>query len=149
MSPLSLLFSRPNNPSSLSCSPWDLCSRPLTASLPFSGHAPGPQCLSRSEGPNSECSTQCSDSPEPSIGDDHFPAPAGCAISDTIQDAFGLFVYLGTLLAHVQPSINQHPRVHFLHSAFQPLCPKPLELLGIVLTKYSTQHFLLCFNPPA
>ena len=31
--------------------PITLCSRALTAPLPFSGHAPGPQCLSRSEGP--------------------------------------------------------------------------------------------------
>ena len=59
--PLSLLFSRLNNPSSLSCSPYgcshnmlpmlDLCSRSLTAPLPFSGDAPGPQCISCREGP--------------------------------------------------------------------------------------------------
>ena len=36
----------------------DLCSRPLTASLPYSGHAPGPQCLSCSEGPKTEHNTR-------------------------------------------------------------------------------------------
>ena len=36
-SSLSVLFSRQNSPSSLSCSPQDLCSRPLTALLPVSG----------------------------------------------------------------------------------------------------------------
>jgi len=33
------------------------------ALLPFSGHAPGPQCLSCSEGPKTEHSTQSADSP--------------------------------------------------------------------------------------
>ena len=54
--PLSLLFSRLSNPSFLSCSPSDLCSRLFTASSPFSGHASGPQCLSYTEGPKTECS---------------------------------------------------------------------------------------------
>jgi len=36
---------RLNNPSSLSRSTSELCSRPLTAPLPFSGHAPGPPYL--------------------------------------------------------------------------------------------------------
>ena len=57
-SPPSLLFSRLNSPSSLSCSPQDLCSRPLSASLPFSGHAPGPQCLSCRRELGTERSTQ-------------------------------------------------------------------------------------------
>ena len=48
-SPLSLLFFRLNNPSSLTRSPSDLCSRLLTAVLPFSAHTPGPPCLSCSE----------------------------------------------------------------------------------------------------
>lgn len=44
-------FSRPNNPSSLSCSPPKTCTPdPSPASLPFFGHAPAPQCLSHSEG---------------------------------------------------------------------------------------------------
>ncbi|KFO82150.1 Germ cell-specific gene 1-like, partial [Cuculus canorus] len=42
-SPLSLLFSRLNNPSSLSRSSSDLFSSPSPASLLFSGHAPEPQ----------------------------------------------------------------------------------------------------------
>jgi len=51
---LSPLF-RLNNPSSLSHSPSDLCSRPLTASSPFSRHSLGSECLSRSgAGPRTE-----------------------------------------------------------------------------------------------
>ena len=38
--------------------PIDLCSRLLTVWLPFSGHVPGPQCLSCSEGPKTEHNTQ-------------------------------------------------------------------------------------------
>lgn len=38
--------------------------------------------------------------------DDHLPASAGCAISDTSQDSIGLLGYLGTLLARVQLAVN-------------------------------------------
>ena len=38
-------------------------------------------------------------------------------------------------MVHVQLSINQHPQVCFLHTAFQPLCPKPVALPGVVVAK--------------
>jgi len=44
-------------------------------------------------------------------GDDHFPAPAGHTIPDTSQDATGLLGHLGTLLAHVQPAVNQYAQL--------------------------------------
>ncbi|KAK4827747.1 hypothetical protein QYF61_021218 [Mycteria americana] len=43
-------------------------------------------------------------------GHDHFPTPAGHAISDTSQDASGLLGHLSTLPARIQPAINQHPQ---------------------------------------
>ena len=52
------LFSRLNNPSFLSHSSYNLCSRPLPALLSFSRHAPGPQCLICSELQKPECSTR-------------------------------------------------------------------------------------------
>jgi len=67
-SPLSFFFCRLNNPSSLSRSPSDLCSRFLTSLLPLSELAPGPQCLSYSEGPKTENSTRGTASPELSTG---------------------------------------------------------------------------------
>ncbi|KAK4830127.1 LOW QUALITY PROTEIN: hypothetical protein QYF61_008554 [Mycteria americana] len=67
-------------------------------------------------------------------GDKHFPTPAGHTISDTSQDAIGLLGHLGTLLAHIQPAVNQHPQVLFLQAAFQPLFPKPVALHGVVVT---------------
>jgi len=36
----------------------------------------------------------------------HFPAPAGCTISDTSQEAIGLLGHMGTLLAHVQLPVS-------------------------------------------
>ncbi|KAK4816912.1 hypothetical protein QYF61_024922 [Mycteria americana] len=57
-------------------------------------------------------------------GHDHFPSPAGHTISDTSQDAIGFLGHLGTLPAHVQPAVNQHPQVLFHRAAFQPLFPK-------------------------
>ncbi|KAK4808950.1 hypothetical protein QYF61_013584 [Mycteria americana] len=45
-------------------------------------------------------------------GDDHCPSPAGHTISDTSQDSVGRLGHLGTLLAHIQPAVNQHPRIN-------------------------------------
>jgi len=74
-------------------------------------------------------------SPELSTGNDHLPDAAGNTITDTTQDANGILGHLGTLLVHVQPSINQHPHVHFLYTAFQTLSTKPVALHGIVVAK--------------
>ncbi|GAB0199151.1 hypothetical protein GRJ2_002380500 [Grus japonensis] len=68
-------------------------------------------------------------------GDDHCPGPAGHTIPDTSQDAVGCLGHLGTLLAHVQSAVNQHSQVLFLQAAFQPLCPKPAALPGVVVTE--------------
>ncbi|KAK4829526.1 hypothetical protein QYF61_005165 [Mycteria americana] len=66
-------------------------------------------------------------------GHDHFPSPAGHAIFDTGQDAIGLLGRLGTLLAHIQAAVNQHPQVLLCQAAFQPLFPKPVALHGVVV----------------
>ncbi|KAK4832999.1 hypothetical protein QYF61_027023 [Mycteria americana] len=68
-------------------------------------------------------------------GDNHFPSPAGHTISDTNQDAVGCLGHLGTLLAHIQVAVNQHPQVLFHRAAFQPLFPKPVALHGVVVTQ--------------
>ncbi|KAK4821271.1 hypothetical protein QYF61_017149 [Mycteria americana] len=68
-------------------------------------------------------------------GHNHFPSPAGHATPDTSQDAIGFLGHLGTLLAHVQPAVKQHPQVLFHWAAFQPLFPKPVALHGVVVTQ--------------
>ncbi|KAK4824605.1 hypothetical protein QYF61_016874 [Mycteria americana] len=68
-------------------------------------------------------------------GDDHFPSPAGHTIPDTSQDDIGFLGHLGTLPAHVQPAVNQHPQVLFHQAAFQPLFPKPVALHGVAVTQ--------------
>jgi len=68
-------------------------------------------------------------------GLNHLPTPAGHTIPDTSQDAVGPLGHLGTLLAHVQPAVNQHSQVLFCHAAFQPLLPKPVALHGAVVTQ--------------
>ncbi|KAK4824542.1 LOW QUALITY PROTEIN: hypothetical protein QYF61_016146, partial [Mycteria americana] len=68
-------------------------------------------------------------------GHDHFSSPAGHTIPDTSQDAIGFLGHLGTLLAHIQPAVNQHPQVLFLWAAFQPLFPKPVVLHGVVVAQ--------------
>lgn len=64
-SPLSLLFFRLDNHSSLSHSLWDLCSGPFTSSVALFGHT---QCLSCSEGPRTEHWIQGEASPVPTAG---------------------------------------------------------------------------------
>ncbi|GAB0207267.1 hypothetical protein GRJ2_003192300 [Grus japonensis] len=68
-------------------------------------------------------------------GDNHFPTPAGHTVSDTSQDAICRLGHLGTLLAHIQLVVNQHPQVLFCRAAFQPLFPKPVVCHGVVVTQ--------------
>ncbi|KAK4824384.1 hypothetical protein QYF61_014044 [Mycteria americana] len=76
-------------------------------------------------------------------GHDHFPSSAGHAIFDTSQDAIGFLGRLGTLLAHIQAAVNQHPQVLLCLAAFQPLFPKPVALHGVAVAQYlaSTPDF--------
>ncbi|KAK4828722.1 hypothetical protein QYF61_000713, partial [Mycteria americana] len=59
-------------------------------------------------------------------GHHHFSSPAGHAISDTDQDAVGLLGQLGTLLAHVQPTVNQKS------SEIKYKYAKPLEYISYI-----------------
>ncbi|KAK4817189.1 LOW QUALITY PROTEIN: hypothetical protein QYF61_003582, partial [Mycteria americana] len=68
-------------------------------------------------------------------GHDHCPSPAGHAIPDTSQDAIGFLDHLGTLLAHIQAAVNQHPQVLLCWAAFQPLFPKPVALHGVAVAQ--------------
>ncbi|KAK4825746.1 hypothetical protein QYF61_002185, partial [Mycteria americana] len=68
-------------------------------------------------------------------GHDHFPSPAGHTIPDTGQDAVGFLGHLGTLLAHIQASVNQHPQVLLCQAAFQPLLNKKLAIQVKMLRK--------------
>jgi len=71
----------------------------------------------------------------------HLPTPAGHTIPDTSQDGIGLLGHLGTLLAHVQPAVDQHPKVLFHQAAFQPLLLKPVALGGVVVTEAQDPAF--------
>jgi len=44
-------------------------------------------------------------------------------------------------VAHVQLSINEYSQVHFLYTVFQPLCPKPLALPGVIVAKVQDPAF--------
>ncbi|KAK4815166.1 hypothetical protein QYF61_017662, partial [Mycteria americana] len=72
----------------------------------------------------------------PVQGHDHCPSPAGHTISDTSQDAIGFLGHLGTLLAHIQPAVYQHPQVLLCQAAFQPLFPKPVALHGVAVAQH-------------
>ncbi|KAK4811468.1 hypothetical protein QYF61_010347 [Mycteria americana] len=128
-----------NNPSSLSRSSSDLFSRPTMKLVKL--HCPsldtlqplnvslvvrGPTLNTAFEVRPHQCRVQ---------GHDHFPSPAGHTIPDRSQDAVGLLGHLGTLSAHVQASVNQHPQVLFHQAAFQPLFPKPVALHGVAVAQ--------------
>ncbi|KAK4820926.1 hypothetical protein QYF61_008647 [Mycteria americana] len=68
-------------------------------------------------------------------GHNHFPSPAGHAIFDASQDAIGFLGRLGTLLAHIQAAVNQHPQVLLCQAAFQPLFRKPVALHGVAVAQ--------------
>ena len=70
-----------------------------------------------------------------STGQDDFPSPAYHTVPDTSQDAIGLLGHLGTLLAHIQPTVHQYTKVPFHQAAFQPHLPRSVGLLGVVVTK--------------
>jgi len=53
----------------------------------------------------------------------------------------GLLGCLGTLLAHVQLAVDQHPKVLFRRASFQPLLPKPVALHGVVVTQVQDPVF--------
>ncbi|KAK4830585.1 hypothetical protein QYF61_011820 [Mycteria americana] len=54
---------------------------------------------------------------------------------DDNRDAIGLLGHLGTLLAHIQAALNQHPQVLLCLAAFQPLFPKPVVLHGVAVAQ--------------
>jgi len=64
--------------------------------------------------------------------DNHLPAPSDYVISDTSQEVIGLLGPLDTLLAHVQPSTDQHLQNLFFLAT---LCSKPVALHGVAVTK--------------
>ncbi|KAK4832950.1 hypothetical protein QYF61_026606 [Mycteria americana] len=68
-------------------------------------------------------------------GHKHFPCPAGHTISDTSQDAIALLGHLGTLLAHIQLVVGQHPQVLIHQAAFQPLFPRTVALHGVAVAQ--------------
>ena len=70
-----------------------------------------------------------------STGQDDFPSAAHHTIPDPSQDAIDLLGHLGTLLAHIQPTVHQHTKVPFHQAAFQLLLPKSVGLPGVVVTK--------------
>ncbi|KAK4823957.1 hypothetical protein QYF61_008343 [Mycteria americana] len=74
-------------------------------------------------------------------GHNHSPSPAGHAIFDTSQDAIGFLGHLGTLLAHIQVAVNQHPQVLLCQAAFQPLFPKPVALHGVAVAQVQDLAF--------
>ncbi|KAK4817891.1 hypothetical protein QYF61_002060 [Mycteria americana] len=67
-------------------------------------------------------------------GHDHFPTPAGHTISDTSQDAVGLFGHLGRQLAHIQLAGNQHPQIPTTLIYFFIYCPVLLNSVVNLMT---------------
>ncbi|KAK4810582.1 hypothetical protein QYF61_007319 [Mycteria americana] len=117
-----------NNPRALSRSPSALCSRPFTSfvALLWTRSMGGPTLNTVVEVRPHQCRVQ---------RDNHCPSPAGHTIPDTSQDAIGFLGHLGTLLAHIQAAVDQHPQVLFCLAAFQPLFPKPVALHGVAVAQ--------------
>ncbi|KAK4822017.1 hypothetical protein QYF61_006865 [Mycteria americana] len=59
----------------------------------------------------------------------------GPKLNTVFEDAIGFLGRLGTLLAHIQAAVNQHPQVLLCQAAFQPLFPKPVALHGVAVAQ--------------
>ncbi|KAK4826971.1 hypothetical protein QYF61_012912 [Mycteria americana] len=59
----------------------------------------------------------------------------GPKLNTVFEDAIGFLGRLGTLLAHIQAAVNQHPQVLLCLAAFQPLFPKPVALHGVAVAQ--------------
>ncbi|KAK4822020.1 hypothetical protein QYF61_006868 [Mycteria americana] len=70
----------------------------------------------------------------------------GPNLNTVFEDAIGFLGCLGTLLAHIQPAVNQYPQVLFYRAAVQPLFPKPVALHGVVVAQ--VQDLALSFVEP-
>ncbi|KAK4830710.1 hypothetical protein QYF61_012970 [Mycteria americana] len=112
----------------LSLVTWEKRPTPTSLQPPFRLNNPmrGPKLNTALEVRPQQCQGQ---------GHNHFPSLAGHTIPDTSQDAIGLLGHLGTLLAHIQLAVDQHPQVLFHRAAFQPLFPKPIAFHGVVVTQ--------------
>ncbi|PKU39011.1 hypothetical protein llap_10688 [Limosa lapponica baueri] len=66
--------------------------------------------------------------------DDHLLSPIHHTVLDTGQDAVGLLGQLGTLLAHVQQTVDQHPQV-LLRQAAPATLPQACSAAGVVVTQ--------------
>lgn len=126
-SPLTLLFSRLKNSSSLSHSSQLLFSSPLNLLCHPSLHTrkqfnvlviSSPKLNTVFEVQSHYCCL-----PE----ENSIPSPAGYATSYTGQNAIGLLDYLSAM------TVNECTKILFVRSAFQSLCPKTISLHGIVM----------------
>lgn len=144
-SPLSLLFSRQNNPKSLSHSSRLVFYSLHQLSLLFSEHIPVAQCPSCSERHKSKHSARGEVSTELNLGQSH-PRPPGHIISDANQDDINLLVHLCTQMVLVQPPATRHPRSFSAGQLFS----MPVLLHGVVMTHiprtlimYRTWHLVM------
>ncbi|KAK4832219.1 LOW QUALITY PROTEIN: hypothetical protein QYF61_021066 [Mycteria americana] len=130
--PLSPLSSGLKDPSPLSRSSSDLCSRafPSFGALLWTRSSTSVSFL-LVRGPKLNTGFQV----RPHPGTTTSLVLLATLFPDTSQDAVGHLGYLGTLLAHVQPVVNQGSQVLFYQAAFQPLFPKPVALHGVAVTQ--------------
>ncbi|XP_068273820.1 serine incorporator 2 isoform X2 [Nyctibius grandis] len=97
---LCTLFIRLNSPISLSLSPEQRGSSPLSISVAFSGLAPTAPCPSYVGAPRAGCSTAGGSHESGAEGQNPLPHPAGHAAGDAAQDTVGFLGCQRTLPAH-------------------------------------------------
>ncbi|KAK4821259.1 hypothetical protein QYF61_017137 [Mycteria americana] len=127
----SLLFSRLNNPNSLSLSSQK-CSSPLTIFMALLWtHSNRSMSFLMLGAP--EVNTVLQVGPHDRRGGES-PQPAGHASFDAAQDMVGFLGCKQALPGHVELLINQHPQVLLLRAALSPFSVQPVFVLGIAPT---------------
>ncbi|KAK4819472.1 LOW QUALITY PROTEIN: hypothetical protein QYF61_004698 [Mycteria americana] len=132
-SPRSLLFSRLNNPSSLSLSLEERCSSPriIFVALLWPCSSSSMSFLA----PELDAGLQARSHQSRVEGQNHLPRPAGHAAFDAAQDTVGLLGCKRTSLAHVQLFVHQYPQVLSCRAALDHIIPQPLLIPGVALTQ--------------
>ncbi|KAK4823325.1 LOW QUALITY PROTEIN: hypothetical protein QYF61_000927 [Mycteria americana] len=151
-SPRSLLFSRLNNPNSLSLSlevlqPLDhFCGPPLDLLQQL-------HVLLVLRAPELDTVLQVRSHQSRAEAQNHLPRPAGHTSFDAAQDTVGLLGCERTLRTHVQLFIHQYPQVLFRRAALNHIIPQPvlkpritptqvtLHLASLNLMRFTQAHF--------
>ena len=138
--PLSLLSSKLVRPKALSCSSQDMPSSPFTSFVALLSMHSRTLTL---WGPELHTVLKARLHQHKIQRDNHLSRPAGYAVFDAPQAVVCPLGCLGTLLAPIELTTNQHPQTPFCRAALRPLLSQCIPVFGITLSQVQNLAFVL------